>query len=91
VDLLYIQELDKEEGVEQRFVEGQEATQKDIGKGEILEVGVQPQKEVQLNRMEISMTTPGAIDARRKVTILDRTTLLNKGIHIPDVDRFMWI
>ncbi len=91
MDLLYIQELDKEEGVEQRFVEGQEATQKDIGKGEILEVGVQPQKEVQLNRMEISMTTPGAIDARRKVTILDRTTLLNKGIHIPDVDRFMWI
>ncbi len=72
-------------------MEGQEATQKDIGKGEILEVGVQPQKEVQLNRMEISMTTPGAIDARRKVTILDRTTLLNKGIHIPDVDRFMWI
>jgi hypothetical protein len=41
--------------------------------------------------MEIDMITLGATDARRKVTILDKTTLLDRGICILDVDRFMWI
>jgi hypothetical protein len=41
--------------------------------------------------MEIDMITAGATNVRRKITILDRTTLLNISIHILDVDRFMWI
>jgi hypothetical protein len=50
-----------------------------------------PLIEVQQNVMEIDMTAPKAIEARRRTTIMDRTTLLDKGIHILDLDRFMWI
>jgi hypothetical protein len=32
--------------------------------------------------MEIDMTAPGAIEARRRTTIMDRTILLDKGICI---------
>jgi hypothetical protein len=39
--------------------------------------------------MEIDMTTLGATKARIKTTIMDRTTLLDKGIHIINLDRFM--
>jgi hypothetical protein len=41
--------------------------------------------------MEIDMATLGAIDVRRRATMLDIITLLNRGIHILDLDRFMWI
>jgi hypothetical protein len=52
---------------------------------------VQPPKKVQLSRLEINMITLGSTHARRKVTILDIATLLDRGIHILDVDIFMWI
>ncbi len=71
-------------------MKGQDATKKDA-EGKVHEVRVQPPKEVQLSKMEIDMITLGATDARRKVTILDKTTLLDRGICILDVDRFMWI
>jgi hypothetical protein len=41
--------------------------------------------------MEIDMTTLGVADVKRRITIMDRTTLLDKGIHIPDPNIFMWI
>lgn len=37
------------------------------------------------------MTTPGATKARIKTTIMDKTTLLDKGIHIINLDIFMQI
>jgi hypothetical protein len=40
--------------------------------------------------MEIDMTTT-TIEVRRQATIMDRTTLLDKGIHILDPNIFMWI
>jgi hypothetical protein len=39
--------------------------------------------------MEIDMTTPRATMARRKTTIMDRATLLDRGIHIRNLDKFM--
>jgi hypothetical protein len=48
-------------------------------------------KKVQLSRMEIDMVTPRAIDVRRRATILDKTTLLDKGICILDLNGFVWI
>jgi hypothetical protein len=41
--------------------------------------------------MEIDITTPGATDVEKRTTILDRTTLLDRGLHILNLDRFMWI
>jgi hypothetical protein len=41
--------------------------------------------------MEIDMTALGAANVRRKTTMLDRATLLERGIRILDPDRFMWI
>jgi hypothetical protein len=35
--------------------------------------------------------TPRVADVRRRTTMLDITTLLEKGIPIPDLDTFMWI
>jgi len=52
---------------------------------------VQPLREVQLNKMEIDMVAPGVADVRRRATMLDKVTLLERGIHILDLDRFMWI
>jgi hypothetical protein len=63
----------------------------------VIEVGVQPSTkvqtsiEVQPRVMEINMSAPRVRKVRRCVTITDITTLLNKGIHILDHDRFMWI
>ncbi len=37
------------------------------------------------------MSALGFTKSKRCATILDRTTLLNKGIHIPNLDQFMWI
>jgi hypothetical protein len=39
--------------------------------------------------MEIDMILARAIDAKRRSTILDKTTLLDKGICISNLDRFM--
>jgi len=41
--------------------------------------------------MEIDMVAPRVADVKRRATMLDRATLLEKGIHILDPDRFMWI
>jgi hypothetical protein len=41
--------------------------------------------------MEIDMTTLRVADVRRRTTIMDRTTLLDQGIHIPDPNIFTWI
>jgi hypothetical protein len=41
--------------------------------------------------MEINMSAPGATEVKRCVTIIKKSTLLEKGIRIPDADRFMWI
>jgi hypothetical protein len=41
--------------------------------------------------MEIDMVALGVPNVRRRATMLDRTTLLERGIHILDLDKFMWI
>jgi hypothetical protein len=41
--------------------------------------------------MKIDMRALGAIEVRTCTTIMDRATLLNKGIHIVDPNQFMWI
>jgi len=41
--------------------------------------------------MEIDMVALGVADVRRRATMLDKATLLKRGIHILDLDRFMWI
>jgi hypothetical protein len=52
---------------------------------------MQPSTEVQPSVMEIDMSAPRATKVRRHATIMDRTTLLYKGIHIPNLDLFMLI
>jgi hypothetical protein len=52
---------------------------------------VHPLKEVHSNKMEIDMVAPRVVDVRRRATMLDRKTLLERGIHILDLDIFMWI
>jgi hypothetical protein len=37
------------------------------------------------------MAAPRVADVKRRTTMLDITTLLEKGIPISDPDRFMWI
>ncbi len=37
------------------------------------------------------MTTPKDIEVRRQATIMDRATLLDKGIRISNPKKFMWI
>jgi hypothetical protein len=41
--------------------------------------------------MQINMNAPSAIEAKRCATIMDKTILLDKGVCIPDPNRFMWI
>jgi hypothetical protein len=41
--------------------------------------------------MEIDMFIPRVANARRITTVLDRTTLLKRGIRISDPNKFMWI
>jgi hypothetical protein len=70
--------------------------QKNTKEEDVSEVRVQPSikmqtlTKVQPNVMEINVNAPNVIEARRCTTIMD-ITLLNKGIHIPDLDQFMWI
>jgi hypothetical protein len=44
-----------------------------------------------LEEMEIDIIIPRATYVKKIATILDRTTLLDKGIRILNLDRFMWI
>jgi hypothetical protein len=46
---------------------------------------------VQPSVMEIDMSVPGCTNVKRHATIMDKATLLNKGIRIPSPNRFMWI
>jgi hypothetical protein len=41
--------------------------------------------------MEIDITTPRVVDVKKRTTILDKTTLLDRGIFILNLDKFMWI
>lgn len=72
-------------------MEGEVATLKDAKEKEVPKVAMQPLKEVQPSIMEINMATLAAKNARRKITMLDKATLLERGIHILDLNRFMWI
>jgi hypothetical protein len=54
------------------------ATLKVAKEKEIPNVGVQPPKEVQPSKMGINMDALVAIDVRRKVTMLNKATLLEK-------------
>jgi hypothetical protein len=47
--------------------------------------------KVQPRVMGINMNMLGATKAKKGTTIMDNATFLNKGIHIPDPGRFMWI
>jgi hypothetical protein len=40
--------------------------------------------------MEIEMRESN-VATKRKRAIMDRITFMEKGIHIPDLERFMWI
>jgi len=96
VDPMHIEELEENKGEEQRFIEAQ-TTQKDVEEEEIFVVGVQPSiemhtsTEVQPSVMEINMNVPSVIEVIKQTTFMDKPTLLDKGICIPDLDRFMWI
>jgi hypothetical protein len=57
--------LDKEEDVEQQFMEGHVATLKNTKEKEVPKAGVHPSKEVQLSRMGIDMVALFVVDARR--------------------------
>jgi hypothetical protein len=91
MDPILIHKLDKEEDVEQQSVEGHVATLKDAKEKKVPKAGMQPPKEVQPSRMESNMAVLMTIDVRRRITMLDKTTLLERGIHIPDLNKFMWI
>ncbi len=64
---------------------------------EVFEEGMQSSTEVQMlivmqpSAMEIDMSALGSIEVRRCVTIMDRATLMDKGVHVPNPNRFMWI
>jgi hypothetical protein len=70
-------------------------TQKDVGEENVVEAEVQPSikvkamAEAQQRVMEIERSESQAIVKKRRA-ILDRTTLLEKGIKILDPKRFMW-
>jgi hypothetical protein len=50
-----------------------------------------PPKEVQLIRMEIDMIIVEVTNARKRINILDGVTLLDRGICISNLYKFMWI
>jgi predicted transglutaminase-like protease len=47
--------------------------------------------KVQPSAMEIDMNALGSTKVKRRATIMDKATLLDKGICIPNPDRYMWI
>ncbi len=48
-------------------------------------------REMQLIRIEIDMITVEVTNARRRINILDGITLLDKGICISNLYKFLWI
>jgi hypothetical protein len=46
--------------------------------------------KAQLREMEINMRESGVV-ANKRCTIMDRTTFLDEGIRIRDLEQFMWI
>jgi hypothetical protein len=95
MDLVNIQKLEENEGVEQRSIDAQ-AMQKDAEEEKVFTTGVQPSTEVEMSTkvqpsvMEIDMSVLGFTKARRRATIMDKTTLLDKGIHI-SVSRLIYV
>jgi len=73
-----------------------QATYMDVREEDIVESKVQPSikvqtfTEAQLRVMEIKMCELD-VATKRRCTIMDKTTLLEKAIHIPNVKGFMWI
>jgi hypothetical protein len=49
-------------------------------------IEMQTSTKVQPSAMEINMNAPSSIEARRHIIIMDRTTLMDKGIHILDLN-----
>jgi len=45
--------------------------------------------QVQPSVMEIDMNAPSSMEAKRYIIVMDRATLLDKGIHILNPNRFM--
>jgi len=68
-----------------------QATQKDAGEEEISKARVHPSTKVQPSAMEIDMNALGSVEVKRHAIIMDKATLLDKGIRIPNLNRFMWI
>ncbi len=68
-----------------------QATNKDTKKEDIFEMRVQMSTKIQPTIMEINMSAPWATKARRCATIMDKTTLLDKGTHIPNRNQFVVI
>ncbi len=74
-----------------------QVAQKDTKEEDVFEEGVQPSTTVQTSTkmqpgaMEIDMSALGATEVKRCITIMDKTIILDKGICILDLDRFMWI
>jgi hypothetical protein len=58
---------------------------------------VQPSSKVQMliemqpSAMEIDVNAPSSVEVRRHAIIMNKATLLDKGIRIPDLGQFMWI
>jgi len=68
----------------------------DVGKEDIIDAEVHPFIEVQemtktqLRAMEIEMQESN-VAAKKRHAIMDKATLLEKGIRIPNLEQFMWI
>ncbi len=99
-----IEELKENEATKEHFVEAQ-TMQKDAREEKVVAkekhlstkvqlkvqqaTKVQTTVEAQQKAMEMEQHEAEAI-AKRRCVILDRTTLLEKGIKILDLERFMW-
>jgi hypothetical protein len=85
---------------DQVFIKRQWASKKknvmDAGEKYIVEAEVHPFTKVhemtktQLRAMEIKIQESNVATKKRRA-IMDKATLLEKGIHIPNLEQFMWI
>ncbi len=89
-------ELDKWYKYVKENIGDAQAMYMDVGEKDIVESKVQPSikvqtlTEAQLRVMEIKMRKLD-VATKRRCTFMDKTTLLEKAIHIPNAKRFMWI
>jgi hypothetical protein len=60
--------------------------QKDTKEEDVFKAGVQPLTKVQPSAMEIDMNASRATKVIRCATIMDKATLLDKGIRILDLN-----